>query len=130
MHMLKGLWDLIFEDPRSGLIDTRQPQFQAEFAVDVPDKLALGKLYLVGESGHYWCAAMHCPCGCGEAIQLSLVKNDEPSWRFRLDRQKRPSLFPSVWRTVGCRSHFILRQGDIIWCNTHFQMPARSSRRT
>jgi len=130
MRTLKELWQWIFEDPRPGPIDTRLLRFEAEFVEEVPDELARETLYLVGENGHYWCAAMRCPCGCGAPIQLSLVENDDPSWRFRIDRRKRPSLFPSVWRTVGCRSHFILRQGGVIWCSTRFQEQAQEHERS
>lgn len=82
---------------------------------ELPDALQSGRLYLIG-SGKPWSAAMVCPCGCGEAIHLSLLPDDSPSWTFKSDRNGLPTLSPSVWRTKGCRSHFFLRQGDIVWC--------------
>jgi Family of unknown function (DUF6527) len=130
VRVLKELWQWISEDPRPGPIDIRLPRFKAEFVEEIPDELALDRLYLVGENSHYWCAAMRCPCGCDASIQLSLVESDDPSWRFRIDRRKRPSLFPSVWRTVGCHSHFILRQGGIIWCGKRFVEQALAHRRS
>jgi hypothetical protein len=125
VRTLKELWQWIFEEPRPGPIDKRLPQVEAEFVEEIPDELVRDRLYLIGENDHYWCAAMRCPCGCGARIQLSLVENDDPRWQFRIDRRKRPSLFPSVWRTVGCHSHFILRQGGVIWCNTRLGDQAR-----
>jgi hypothetical protein len=85
-------------------------------AVDeLPEILAPQRLYLIG-NGRPWSAAMLCPCGCGEAIQLSLLRDDSPSWTFNPDRDGLPGLAPSVWRTKGCRSHFFLRHGLIEWC--------------
>jgi len=115
MRVLKLLWDWLVGVLHTARHPEHPAKIQAEFADDIPEHLPSGKLYVVGEEGHYWCAAMRCPCGCGEAIHLSLVKNDDPSWLFSLDRRKQPSLFPSVWRTVGCGSHFILRRGNILW---------------
>ena len=121
IRTLKQLWRWIIDDPRPGPIDVSIPTFRAEFADEVPDDLSPNYLYLVGENKHYWCAAMLCPCGCNAQIQLSLVKNDRPRWQFKVDHENRPSLFPSVWRTVGCRSHFILRHGGVVWCEPTFQ---------
>jgi hypothetical protein len=72
-------------------------------------------LYFIG-SRNPWSAAFLCPCGCGELIQLSLLKNDSPSWSVTFDRYGFATLFPSVWRTKGCRSHFFLRRGAVVWC--------------
>lgn len=116
MRLLKAILDFLF-----GKADAEQdykgaPQIKVAFVADLPDEFANGALYIAGENGCYWCAGMRCPCGCGAAIHLSLVKDDDPTWRFSLDQRKRPSLSPSVWRTTGCRSHFFLRRGAIIWC--------------
>jgi len=84
-------------------------------AVDeLPDSLAQHRLYLIG-SGVPWSAALICPCGCGKVIQLSLLPDDSPSWTVSFDRDGLPTLSPSVRRTNGCRSHFFLRHGAIVW---------------
>ena len=84
-------------------------------AVDeLPDSVAGRRLYLIG-SGVPWSAALLCPCGCGEVIQLSLLADDSPSWMVTFDGDGLPTLSPSVWRTKGCRSHFFLRHGAIVW---------------
>jgi len=93
-----------------------QTSFKTSFAEDLPDEFAENTLHVAGEHGNYWCAAMRCPCGCGALIHMSLLAEDDPSWRLRVDRGGRPSLTPSVWRTSGCRSHFFLRAGRIEWC--------------
>jgi hypothetical protein len=71
---------------------------------------------VAGKAGSLWCAAMLCPCGCGGGIHLSLVRGDKPSWRLDVDNSGRPTLYPSIWRTAGCRSHFLLRRGRVVWC--------------
>ncbi|WP_415881080.1 DUF6527 family protein [Burkholderia sp. BCC1970] len=83
---------------------------------DLPDEVQARKLYAVGESGHYWLAALRCPCGCGETIQLPMIEGQRPRWALTQQNMRRPSLSPSVDRTIGCRSHFWLRQGMIHWC--------------
>ncbi len=62
-----------------------------------------------------WSAALLCPCGCGGSIQLSLIAGDTPSWRVRRHFNGSVTLHPSVWGKTGCRSHFFLRRGRIVW---------------
>jgi len=84
-------------------------------AVDeLPDSLAQRHLYLIG-SRVPWSVALLCPCGCGEVIQLSLLPDDSPSWTLGFDDKDLPTVSPSVWRTKGCRSHFFVRDGMIVW---------------
>lgn len=60
-------------------------------------------------------AMLLCPCGCGETITLSLQPVHRPHWRFFLTPEQRISLRPSVWRTQGCKSHFVLDDGRVYW---------------
>jgi Family of unknown function (DUF6527) len=83
---------------------------------ELPEKLRRQRLYLIGESTP-WAAALLCPCGCGEVIHLSLLQYDFPSWCLQLDSAGIPTLSPSVWRTKGCKSHFFLKSGKIVWCS-------------
>jgi hypothetical protein len=91
--------------------------FQWEKVESLPNQLAAKKLYLIGDDECEWAAAMSCPCGCGSVIQMSLARDSRPSWRVRRQRDGTISLLPSVWRTAGCRSHFILHKGRIFWCH-------------
>lgn len=59
---------------------------------------------------NYW-AMFRCPCKCGTLISLSL----QGDWSIDLTR-KFPTLYPSVWQTRGCYSHFWVRNGKILWC--------------
>lgn len=105
----------------------RPPDLGCERAEDLPDELAPSTLYLVGDGPHRWAAAMICPCGCGEVIQLNLLIRVRPSWTVQEHADGTVSLSPSVWRTKGCRSHFIVRRSRIEWRLT--EMPSRTNPR-
>ena len=98
-------------------------RFRCVHVEEIPDGLKPRQLYLVGELKP-WSAALLCPCGCKDVIQLSLLPNDSPMWTATSDRKGLPTLSPSVWRTTACRSHFFLRNGSIIWCNPEHHAPS------
>jgi hypothetical protein len=83
---------------------------------EFPDKIEPAKVYLAGEGDNLWAAAMICPCGCGEVIELNLLKQVRPCWSTQEHTDGTVSLAPSVWRQKGCRSHFFVRHGRIDWC--------------
>lgn len=60
---------------------------------------------------------MACPDGCGETLTINLDGRAGAAWRMYTDRRG-TSLFPSVWRDNGCRSHFIVWQSRIYWCDS------------
>lgn len=101
------------------------PRYRAQFVEDLPDQLSKHRVYLVGEQGEAWQAALLCPCGCDAHIQLSLVDRDDPSWRATVHRDGLVTLHPSIWRIKGCRAHFYVRRGRIAWARaTGIALPA------
>jgi len=94
--------------------DTRR-RYMPRIVDETPDKPEPGIVYLIREGGSVWSAALLCPSDCGVLIQLSLLKGDRPRWSYYVHKDGTVSLFPSVARTVGCRSHFILRKGAVRW---------------
>jgi len=92
-----------------------RPRHLAEHVEDDPDVLLTRRVYLIGEGEAPWAAALVCPCGCGAVIKLSLLPTDSPRWSADVDIDGAVTLRPSVWRTKGCRSHFVLWRGRIIW---------------
>lgn len=82
---------------------------------NLPEKLKNDTLYLVGDQSATWTAALACPCQCGSTIKLNLRGEVKPRWIVSINQDK-PTLSPSVWRTDGCRSHFFLKNGKILWC--------------
>lgn len=61
-------------------------------------------------------ALFRCPCGCDNVISLSLQKIHNPYWKVIINPNGRPTLYPSVWQIKGCKSHFLVRDGRVIWC--------------
>ncbi len=82
----------------------------------MPHHLEPDIVYVIGDDECEWAAVLLCPCSCGETIHLSLVTDAIPSWKVQLHEGKRVTLLPSVWRTMGCKSHFIIYRGHIFWC--------------
>lgn len=100
----------------------REPaRFRMERREQNPQTLQPDVIYQIGDDECVWAAVLQCPCGCREAIHLSLVRDSKPSWRIQAYKNGDVTLLPSVWRTVGCRSHFIIYRSRIIWCLSEHQ---------
>lgn len=67
------------------------------------------------ERGHAREVVFQCPCGCGEIVVINVDRAAGPAWRVRI-RGERLTLMPSVWRTTGCESHFVLWENQVCWC--------------
>jgi hypothetical protein len=104
---LRRAWDKF--GPRRGL--------QVVEGDSLPTRLPRRGLVLAREGDEDWCVGMRCPCGCGETIELLLIREAKPRWDLLVDPSGRPSLKPSVWLQHGCRSHFWLRRGRVEWCD-------------
>jgi len=72
-----------------------------------------GVIYLLGVDQKPWAAAFLCPCGCGSLIELNLLPEARPCWQVKRQWDTTVTLWPSVNRLTGCRSHFWLRRGLI-----------------
>jgi hypothetical protein len=83
----------------------------------LPAKLPFRNLMLARENGEDWCVGLRCPCGCGQRLEMILLKEVKPRWDVMLDRRGRVTLHPSVWLRNGCRSHFWIHAGKIVWCD-------------
>jgi hypothetical protein len=118
-EVLRWLWSALLFFPRrlAGLWSTPKPRPIRYIKVeDFPATLESAKVYLAGDGTNLWGAAMICPCGCGEVIELNLLKQVRPCWSAEEHPDGTVSLAPSVWRQKGCRSHFFLRRGGVEWC--------------
>lgn len=82
---------------------------------DIQDIYEYGKLYLVGTNGNFWCTAFHCPCGCGELLELLLLEDATTHWSVEFIDSDHIDLSPSVWKTHGCKSHFFVKNNRVIW---------------
>ena len=83
---------------------------------DIPTPLQAHTVYIIGIKGNEWLAVLECPCGCGSKIQLNLLPQERPCWKWNINRNGNVTLTPSVWRKIGCKSHFFVRDGLILWC--------------
>lgn len=95
-----------------------QPTYSARFFDDdanLPSTLDAAPVYIIGSSGNEWLAVMLCPCGCKSKISLNLLSEEKPRWKWHVDSRAAVTLQPSVWRDIGCKSHFILRNGHVDW---------------
>jgi hypothetical protein len=82
----------------------------------LPARLPFRDLVLARDDGEEWCVGLRCPCGCGERLEMMVLKGVKPRWDVTVDVMGFVSLHPSVWLRAGCRSHFWIRGGKVIWC--------------
>ena len=106
---LRSVYDIIFKtkDKHQGV--------SFVFRKDVPEVVDRGVIYIIGERPYFWAITFCCPCHCGEIITLNLLKDANPKWRFFIKWGK-VTLYPSVWRRVGCKSHFRIIKNKVVWC--------------
>lgn len=92
------------------------------FVKEFPDTLKCRTIYIEGDINQkqYWYIGFICPCGCNLEYKLNLISDTRPLWKFEIDKQNQISVFPSVWRTTDCRSHFFIKENDIIWVDDRF----------
>jgi len=81
----------------------------------LPNRLPKRNLVLLREGGEDWSVGFQCPCGCGQRVELPLISEANPKWNLKLDKCSRPSIYPSVWLREGCRSHFFIKVGKVLW---------------
>lgn len=55
-----------------------------------------------------------CPCGCREEIPINLDARSGKAWRLYRNPKLGLTVFPSIWRDTGCRSHFIIWRDAIL----------------
>ena len=103
---------------------TKIDAYELRIIDDIQYDYEYGKLYLIGENSNYWLCAFHCPCGCGELLELLLLKDANPHWNLEILDDKHINLSPSVWKIHGCKSHFFIKNNQVIWvpnCDEHVQ---------
>jgi hypothetical protein len=85
---------------------------------ELPDNPMAGIMYLLGVNQKPWATAFRCPCGCGALIELNLLPEARPSWQVKPYWDGTVSLYPSVNRLTGCRSHFWINRGLVKWSSS------------
>lgn len=85
-----------------------------ESMTDVPSELGW-QVYVVSRNGVPRWVVLKCPCGCGERLNVNLMRSANPHWDLSM-RRGRVSLSPSLWSQAKCESHFWLRNNGVYWC--------------
>lgn len=109
MYGLKARWRLFVEwlaPPR------RTIRLESDTA---PKHMPSRNLVVLTEGPEDWSVVMLCPCGCGDRVELPLFAEAHPRWDLQIDSRGRPTVRPSIWRTDGCRAHYFVRAGRVIW---------------
>jgi len=90
-------------------------KYKVRFMEDLPEHPVRRIIYVIGTKGNPWLLYFKCPCGCKKGIYLNLMQEEPPRWRFLLQRNK-INIAPSVHLLKGCKSHFWVKKGRVIWC--------------
>jgi hypothetical protein len=90
----------------------------------VPKELEGGILYV---SIDYGVAAHLCACGCGNKV---IVPLGPAEWTFT-ELDGKPTLSPSIgnWQ-LPCRSHYVIRNGEILWSGQWSEEQVLTGRRS
>lgn len=92
--------------------------FAEYFVVDKPPQNAnvrSKEFYVVNPNNRPKWVMFLCPCGCKSVITLTLQASHRPKWLFVESEYGRPTISPSVWRDIGCLSHFWIDDGRVYW---------------
>lgn len=127
LQFFKNLFGLKDKQPdRRHIVKSKRPASKrldyVEMQVDdLPELHEIKEriIYIVGENGYHWVAAFKCPCGCGDLIQLNLLKEAIPFWNILFQEEELITIYPSIERKIGCKSHFNLTKGQITWWSTN-----------
>lgn len=110
VKLIVAFWRWLWQTPAS-----QSTPYKTIYVDGLPANLQSKTIYISGEDGLEWFALFLCPCGCQEAIQLSILPNTRPTWKLIKNPNGTITLHPSVWRTKGCKSHFFFESGYIKW---------------
>jgi hypothetical protein len=91
------------------------PKVKYEYLNELPEKIPKNKILVIAEGRNPDTLAFLCPCGCKSVILLNLLEDAKPRWSFQLSKKGNISIFPSIWRHVGCKSHFVICNSKVKW---------------
>ena len=103
----------------ANFVEWLQPELSIIYVDELPGTVNDKAIYIVGDKSRPWLLAFQCPCGCHCLIQLNLLKDADPCWKFRLTTNNKINISPSVWRTKGCKSHFFVYKSKIEWAKSY-----------
>jgi len=72
-------------------------------------------LYIENRGGKNRWIYLKCPCGCGDIISVNLMISAHPHWILSTNKSGNLDLSPSLNKITGCKSHFFIRDSQIVW---------------
>lgn len=114
-ELTQWIFDRLFGSPTGRLPPVIFHKVNHIDAAPPLSEVATDVVYVVAPKQVLKWAMLICPCGCNEVITLSLQPTHNPHWKLDVAISGRATLYPSVWRTTGCRSHFWLKDGRAFW---------------
>ena len=94
-----------WHEPETALVAPTDSGFNAAARTEgrrcdmLPERLPRWNLVLARDGDEDWAVGLRCPCGCGQRLEMMLLKEVKPRWDFSVDRHGHVSLHPSV---CGC----------------------------
>ena len=95
--------------------EINSPNFKIDFVDDIPELMSDNTIFIVQDGNAPELLAFKCPCNCKANIILNLLEDASPKWSFEIKDGALIDIHPSVWRNVGCKSHFFVTNGKIRW---------------
>lgn len=83
-------------------------------ADDKPECLMPNTIYCIGDPSP-WSLVFICPCGCGSEVELNVLQDIRPSWKYAGSEARSLSIYPSVWLIDDCGAHFSIKDGKVKW---------------
>ncbi|MGC4041995.1 MAG: DUF6527 family protein [Flavobacterium sp.] len=110
------MWHFVWSSkPQTVLPPETTSFYHVEVAEDLPEIMADNSIFVIQDGNEPELLAFKCPCGCQENILLNLLGDTSPQWHFRVTDHGIINVHPSIWRTVGCKSHFWIIEGNVKW---------------
>lgn len=91
--------------------------FSYSYEVDLPDTIKSKQILIIKDGVEPELLVLKCPCGCNQDIMLNLLKDTKPKWDFDFTSKDEINIYPSIWRNIGCKSHFFIKKGKVDWVN-------------
>jgi len=92
------------------------PIYRISRVEEKPERMNNRTVYVIGEDDTSWAAVFLCPCGCRAEVWLNLLEHENrPTWTVQEVKGEKVHITPSVWSKTGCKSHFFIKQGRLIW---------------
>ena len=85
-----------------------------EFVKDLPFEIQKNRILIVADGYQPDSLVFKCPCGCNSIIQLNLLVDAKPCWKYFITKSGNISVSPSINRRFGCKCHFFIREGRFI----------------